>query len=52
MEKHCENAMLVAEFLQENFSNYEIIYPGLKVIKSRNCKETNEYVWRNGINFN
>ena len=30
MEKHCENAMLVAEFLQENFSNYEIIYPGLK----------------------
>ena len=30
MEKHCENAMLVAEFLRENFSNYEIIYPGLK----------------------
>ena len=30
MEKHCENAVLVAEFLQENFSNYEIIYPGLK----------------------
>ena len=30
MEKHCENAMLVAEFLQENFSTYELIYPGLK----------------------
>ncbi len=30
MEKHCENAMLVADYLQKNFDNYEIIYPGLK----------------------
>ena len=34
MERHCENAMLVAEFLQENFNNYEIIYPGLKSHKN------------------
>ena len=34
MERHCENAMLVAEFLQENFTNYEIIYPGLKSHKN------------------
>ena len=34
MEKHCENAMLVAEFLEENFSNYEIIYLGLKSHKN------------------
>ena len=30
MEKHCQNAMLVADYLQKNFDNYEIIYPGLK----------------------
>ena len=30
MERHCENAMLVADYLQKNFDNYEIIYPGLK----------------------
>jgi cystathionine beta-lyase/cystathionine gamma-synthase len=34
MERHCKNAMLVAEFLQENFNNYEIIYPGLKSHKN------------------
>ena len=34
MERHCENAMLVAEFLQENFTSYEIIYPGLKSHKN------------------
>ena len=33
MERHCENAMLVADYLQKNFDNYEIIYPGLRVIK-------------------
>ena len=30
----CLFIMLVAEFLQENFNNYEIIYPGLKSHKN------------------
>ena len=30
MERHCENALLVAQFLQENFNDLEIIYPGLE----------------------
>ena len=34
MERHCENAMLVADYLQKNFDNYEIIYPGLKSHKN------------------
>ena len=34
MERHCENAMLVAYYLQKNFDNYEIIYPGLKSHKN------------------
>ena len=34
MEKHCSNALAAAEYLEKNFDNIEVIYPGLKSSES------------------
>ena len=50
MQRHCENAMKVAEYLNAHPKVSKVYYPGLKDHEGYEiAKKTNDRVWRNDV---
>ena len=50
MQRHCENAMKVAEYLNAHSKVEKVYYPGLKDHEGYEiAKKTNDRVWRNNV---